>query len=582
MITLNRECDEIRRLISERLDHPSTPDSERRVQAHLTGCAECAAFARVTRSGVAGLAAMTAVPGSQRVRENVMAAVYRGPDARPVGWDGWARQGLQLAGAGLAFALVAVVLMTVLGGGSGDGDERNLDGFGSDTASASPTASPTVEIANDAATSEIPSVRPNECQPGQVSIETWVDPDALMTVGKGAAPLMTLVGMMTIKETGGVVCYLDTEVTVSLLDALGQPLDIEGNEQIITLNGLVPDDALGAMFAWNNWCGEEGDVSLRVEGAGATIEQSPIPMPECRDANIPSTLGQTEKDEAFTPDSMIDSSCGSWFAVLSNDEFPDDVPAGAVALWFGEGIGVECRDGGPMVLSIRDNVGTILDIENNPLELLPQPSADQPDFSVAGVIWTNWCGETDELMFQFEQANTSSGSGGSLDRLPTCTDANEPSRLTVTDDVPENWAPNLSGVEGPAPGILGTPGGVETDCYVADIEMMLETDVDGGVRVRVLPVVEGKVYEMAISLSVVVSDADGKPLAIVNNPALIEQYGDPTVMLDTTFLWENWCDDATQPEVTANVNEIAVTMWPETLPICRNAGQPSTLEVEEP
>src|SRR5688572_19874326 len=122
MSTRDKDCDEIRRLISDGLDQPLSPDTRQRVQVHLTGCTECAAFERSARDSIAGITALRDVQGNPAVRDAVMASVYRGPDARPQGWRGWARQGLQVAGAGLAFALVAVVLMAVIGGGVGNGD----------------------------------------------------------------------------------------------------------------------------------------------------------------------------------------------------------------------------------------------------------------------------------------------------------------------------------------------------------------------------------------------------------------------------------------------------------------------------
>src|SRR4051812_8408942 len=101
-------CSQAQQLISERLDRRLSPPEAAALEAHLAGCAQCAAFARSLRGGLAGIAALPPVTGNSKVRAAVMDELN---DSRPRGVRGWAGQGLKLAGAVAVFALVAVVLV---------------------------------------------------------------------------------------------------------------------------------------------------------------------------------------------------------------------------------------------------------------------------------------------------------------------------------------------------------------------------------------------------------------------------------------------------------------------------------------
>lgn len=572
----DRDCNDMRRLISDGIDHPLAPDAALRLQVHLTDCAECAAFERAARSGSAGITALPATHGSAQVRDNVMASVYRGPDARPVGWRGWARQGLQVAGAGVAFALVAVVLMAVIGSGSGDdGDGDGERTRGGSVGSSTDVASPTADSATDVATTDDDAAQYGACQPGQVSFETWIE--ASSTEGDDAAPPMTLLGVTALKETGGTICQLDAELVVSLRDALGQLLDVEGNEQAVALSGLVPSDAPGAMFAWENWCGAAGDVSLRIEGAGSSSEQGPIATPECYDENMPSRLGQSAMAESPPPGPIIGSNCGSWLTVLSSEDVPDDVPAGTVALFFGEDLGADCGNDGALTLTIRDSAGELLDIENNPLELTLEPSADDPNVSAVGVIWSNWCGVRDDVTFEMTSANSDAGSGGTLEPLPTCTDSNEPSRLTVTDDVPGDWKaypPIADDVQPVDPGDLPA-------CEGDELDVMMKTDLtDAGLRLFPIVMPTGEPCTSSGDLTISVQDAAGNPLDIRDNPATVTIDGDMAFISGSTwFMWSNWCGAATGAQIVASFNDLSYTLPVETLPACTDDSQPATLDI---
>jgi hypothetical protein len=554
--------------ISAALDAPLDTEEQQLLRAHIATCPACAAFERALTSRTAGIAALPGVSGSARVREAVLAEAYRGPDARPRGWGGWAKQGLQLAGAAAVFALVAVVLMSVIGGGSGGDDDNGSGGrFGQSPgdvngADASPTAA-TVPLTPAAAA--IP------CQPGQVVLETWTE-QASMDEGQDTL----LIWVQALKATGGAICEIDSDVTVSLHDSDGALLDIAGNELSARLSGLVPTNAPVLTFAWHNWCGTDESITLRVNGIDGTSEQAPIPVPSCNAPEVGSTLGLAAIAETEPPMPVDANGCVSSFAF---DDLPSDPGTGnstgvddTVHVWISQGTGEQCHTGA-LTLTLRGANGEALEIDGNgmEIELVPEDGSEVAQF---GIAWSNWCGEgtTDDITF--ELASNSGGAGGTLASLPACSDPGQPSQLTFIDDVPEEWRERLEEY-----GAAGEPAPLP-ECAVGDVDVAVQSDVVDG-ELHIYPTLSTNQVDCMTSgvVSAHVTDADGNLLDVDGNQATFELNSDmPLTTGSPWFIWRNWCGEAVDARITVTFNDATDTIAVDELPACQGDTQPSTLE----
>ncbi|HET9017799.1 MAG TPA: anti-sigma factor [Thermomicrobiaceae bacterium] len=120
-------CDQARRLLSERLDHPLPPDEAVAVRAHLAGCAECRDFERALVASMAALESLPRSLVSPRVRDGVRSYVA-GDGAG--GTDGWLRQVGAFAASATVLVAVAALLVVLLHGRT----------FGANTVASSPVA----------------------------------------------------------------------------------------------------------------------------------------------------------------------------------------------------------------------------------------------------------------------------------------------------------------------------------------------------------------------------------------------------------------------------------------------------------
>jgi len=80
------------------------------------------------------------------------------------------------------------------------------------------------------------------------------------------------------------------EISVTISDAEGQPLDIDRNGETFATE---PQGAPGVV--WENWCGEEGPFTIIVTISDQSLSLDVPNGPECTDDDAPSTLwGQTD------------------------------------------------------------------------------------------------------------------------------------------------------------------------------------------------------------------------------------------------------------------------------------------------
>ncbi|HYI13835.1 MAG TPA: zf-HC2 domain-containing protein, partial [Thermomicrobiales bacterium] len=313
---MNDACANTRRLLSEQLDGTLTTDERAELRAHIATCPNCRAFERDLQAGLAGIARLPRVSGNSAIREAVLAGVHPGGrSAWPRGWRDWSGQLTKLGGAIAAFALVAVILMTVFNG-TGEPDDHQSGAiperppFNIETATPEPI--PTVPTNADI-------YAPPICHPDQVEYELQVD--AFPGDPAINSPSFVRIGVHAIKSTGGMICRVEAPVTLTIADEAGEPLDIQGNPVTgIIAATLGPGDAR-TEFAWLNWCGAQDPFSLTAEiltssDSETTTGQSTEVRPLCDDPNQPSILGQSSMAEAT---SAADSCQSGQVATEAND-----------------------------------------------------------------------------------------------------------------------------------------------------------------------------------------------------------------------------------------------------------------------
>jgi hypothetical protein len=188
------ECHDIQRIISERDDRPLRPDEQERLRIHVATCADCRAFERALRSGAASIASLPGIAPNPALRAAVLGKF--GPSARAPRRS-WLGEGAKLTAAVLAFALIGLVMATVLRPGGGDDDGPGTGGFG-----ANPSASPTGWAAWPTSDS-----LPAPCVDEQVTYDVTTERATL-----NDDDYALLVKVTPLKSTGGVECWWSANV----------------------------------------------------------------------------------------------------------------------------------------------------------------------------------------------------------------------------------------------------------------------------------------------------------------------------------------------------------------------------------
>jgi hypothetical protein len=538
-------CNDVQRLLSDGFDRQLRPDEAQAVRSHLAGCATCAAFERSLATGVAAIGGLPRLPGSARVRESVMAQVQVDGSwgRRPRGARSWASQGLKLAGAGLAFGLVAVVLVAVLGsGGNGRDLERGRAGSG---ASSSPTA-PAATVGATAG-SELP-----DCRGDQVDLALDValhrgDP-AIASPGFVSIDLAAPAG----RAGSDAACRLASPVTVTITDADGVPLDIQGNGLVVE-----PGDVASLGFAWMNWCGAEGPFTVSVALENADAGQSLDVVPPCFDPAAPSTFGQAAEavqwpELPFCDLDQVELALSSPAAAAGSIGF-EVVAAGTT------GDPADCHI--PLTFTLEDAEGRPLVVMNNGLMLsLDVRLPDGPSSTV--VLWSNWCG--DDALARMHVT------GPEIDLLSGAVSP------------PGCNGPELSSQLLPAAGAEPLPATPTcTEWHV------VEPNPDGTVTLwYVVTLVEQCDPSIPVQLSLVKDQATQqaqKAAEVIGDPlslTLREGTGDLAGYWYAGAVWSNWCGDTPvglQTERTGPSFGSGSYSTPLETPTCVDPAQPSSL-----
>lgn len=70
----------------------------------------------------------------------------------------------------------------------------------------------------------------------------------------------------------GSPCRLSGEAKLTIADADGKALDVEGNPSTQAVVRDLPLDAQGISWIWRNWCGDDVPVTFVFEVAGERVE----------------------------------------------------------------------------------------------------------------------------------------------------------------------------------------------------------------------------------------------------------------------------------------------------------------------
>jgi hypothetical protein len=564
---MNRICHRARALLSESLDRALLPHEQDCLRRHLATCAACAEHERALHAGLTGIGSLPHVAGSPAVRAAVMSYVeLRG---RPRRLRDWISQGIKLAGAGLAVALVAVTLAAVFAG-SGNSPGEGLSGAG-----AQPDATATAPAADPAATAS-PVQGPPPCIDGQVEYTTAVERNP----GDPAINSPSVVNItVTALKNSGTACHLSLSMALTILDAAGRPAAIEGNPLDATLEAVLPSDDATVSFAWLNWCGEVGPFSATVEAEGAGAG-APLEAPACDDPEQPSKLGLSAEAEVRTSDGQP-VTCVSGAAVLSAQVDG----SGALDIWAIDSNLDGCQPPENVTIALVDDAGELLDVENNPVALATRPD-DSGEFAWGGARWSNWCGAAETAVLEVKRASGSSHA--EIHTTPPCEDASQPSRLTPIDEPPpdEVW-PGPEGAFLPAT----PPADTLPACDLADLSLYLDVqrmigDVIIDVAARAGASEDARMPVCWLEpgeLTIAITDVDGVPLELDGNGAVIpiSPSGRANVLpmpgIAHAF-WSNWCGTDGPVTITATLGEASVTTRLDSGAECHDPNAPSTFK----
>jgi hypothetical protein len=90
------------------------------------------------------------------------------------------------------------------------------------------------------------------------------------------------------------LCSLDaSDLTLTITDATGRPIAVEGNGVTFTLgtdDPLLLHSTGSDGLVWDNWCGEPGPFTITATIAGQTLTSEVANGPECTDEDQPSMI----------------------------------------------------------------------------------------------------------------------------------------------------------------------------------------------------------------------------------------------------------------------------------------------------
>lgn len=112
-------CEEARKLLSDRLDRPLTTEQAAQLREHLITCAACREFNRALNDSVAGLGLLSRSLPSDRVRDGVNSYVAFHPEYGEGQHRGWMRQAAGLSAAAIVLVAVSALLIVMLRGQTG-------------------------------------------------------------------------------------------------------------------------------------------------------------------------------------------------------------------------------------------------------------------------------------------------------------------------------------------------------------------------------------------------------------------------------------------------------------------------------
>ena len=96
-------------------------------------------------------------------------------------------------------------------------------------------------------------------------------------------PSFVEISVNALKSTGGALCRLTAPVSLTISDATGTPLHIQGNPAMATFDATPGAEDTRVEFAWMNWCGAKGLFTITAALAGQTMRLEVANGPQCAD-----------------------------------------------------------------------------------------------------------------------------------------------------------------------------------------------------------------------------------------------------------------------------------------------------------
>ena len=88
----------------------------------------------------------------------------------------------------------------------------------------------------------------------------------------------------------GSPCRFTGDAKLTIEDAGGKPLDVDGNPSTQQITRELPLDAQGVSWIWRNWCGGDIPITFLFEVAGERVELDARGGARCDEPGGPSTL----------------------------------------------------------------------------------------------------------------------------------------------------------------------------------------------------------------------------------------------------------------------------------------------------
>ena len=422
-------CDQARRLLSDRLDQPLPPDQSAALRAHLAGCRECRAFERELTARVVGLESLPRSLPSPRVRAGVQAYVDRHDDRVAQGLSGtWLRQVGAFVGAAAVLVAVAAFMIVLL-----NGRTTGPPLLGSSPVTVSPTSSARVTS----------SVAVLNASPAAATPAPWVV--------VGTPPVAPVTSTATPSPVAVTQAVARTTVT-AYFDAINRH-DYPGAYRLLgaDLQGGQSLDQFAAGFATT---AHDAVTIVGVAPEGGDLAVSMVLIATQTDGSVRSFSGRyligvesgsivvvgadvhedtpaAAATPAATAAALPPCSAGGLEMALSAQGATGNV---ALAVVF-RNHGAPCQLAGALTLSISGQSGAALPIQGN-AEAVPLNIVVGNVEASATFMWSNWCGSER----QFVVSAVMGGKSARLDQAiaPRCDAASAPSQLRVVS--PVTWA----------------------------------------------------------------------------------------------------------------------------------------------